>query len=116
MKINIIPTYLLRQCVAKTSNNTRCRRKPIDDHFLCGQHNRIYKEFLEESLKSKIIRNYDNSYVDLNDNLQIGGQLWGFNILNFLIPSCLDILSCDWITDITYAIPGLASLIQLMSY
>ena len=86
----------MNQCIAKTHQNLRCKRKSAGDDLLCHQHSNLLKKFLK---KDKNI-------------IQHGGQL------NFPLPlpSCFDILSCDWITDINYAIPGLSSLIQLMSY
>lgn len=87
----------MNQCIAKTHQNLRCKRKSTDNYLLCHQHLELLKNSLKKTDKS-IIQN--------------GGQL----NLPVLLPSCFDILTCDWITDINYAIPGLASLIQLMSY
>ena len=116
MRIKLEPIIKIDRCMAKTQKNTRCQKKTLKGHFFCKQHDHIYTIFLQRLKTDNIIDDYTQNYVHITDKQQIGGQLFGLNSLNFLVPSCLDVLSCDWITDITYAIPGLASLIQLVSY
>lgn len=51
--------------------------------------------------------------------LQTGGSVLGSvdaSMLSLALPSCLDVLKCDWMTDITSAVPGLSLLIRLFSY
>ena len=116
MKIKLEPNIKINRCMAKTQKNTCCQKTPSKGHFLCKQHDHIYIIFLQRLKTANIIDDYAHNYVTINKGYQTGGQLLGLNILNVLVPSCLDVLSCDWITDITYAIPGLSSLIQLVSY
>lgn len=89
------------QCLAKTQNSLRCSRKTQIDCYFCHQHQKIYNSFLKESNR----QSGGNPLMTLQNK-----------ILSFMVPSCLDILQCDWITDITYVIPGLSSLTKLMSF
>jgi len=113
MNENIIQVKLLHpinQCIAKTHSGHRCKKKPMSKHFLCSQHNKITASFFK-NLNC-------NSQINLSTQQNGGDPLTDFyrSIFSVMIPSCLDILQCDWITDITYAIPGLSLVLKLMSY
>ena len=92
------------QCIAKTSHKTRCKRQiPLKSmshamsQYLCNQHDKTVQQHLQKR----------------RSRSQIGGNPIN-TVLSVMLPSCIDILSCDWITDATSAIPGLSSLISLM--
>lgn len=78
------------RCIAKTVKGKQCSRKHIKG--LCDQHYSIYCKYKKK-----------------RDNLD---QIGGFPIL----PSCLDVIKCDWITNISYALPGLDTLVNLFTY
>lgn len=80
------------RCIARTQLGDRCCRKS-KQKFLCKQHYDIMKK---ESLNCKN-----------NTKNQVGGMV--------MLPACLDILQCNWWTDITSAVPGLSSVIGLLS-
>jgi hypothetical protein len=90
----------VNRCIAKTRGGTRCCRKPVKGHCLCFQH----KPSLDLLEKRLMNQHGGDPLVDAYKSL-----------FSVALPSCLDVISCDWITDVTYAIPGLSSLIKLMS-
>lgn len=86
----VINIYMNHRCIAKTQKGTQCQRKHKSG--LCEQHYDIYRKYKKKQ-----------------DKLE---QTGGFPLL----PSCLDVIRCDWITNITYALPGLNALVSLFSY
>lgn len=74
------------RCLAKTHQFKQCQRNGING--LCRQHNLIYQKY-------KLIE-----------------QQGGFPLL----PSCLDVIRCDWVTNLSYAVPGLNFISNLLSY
>ena|SRR5581483_1492546 len=96
--------FHIPQCIAKTLHNKRCKKNAINNNFLCRQHYKICQNFFEKFTTESQIGGFS-----------VGIQNYG-KIFSTLIPSCLDILQCDWITDITSAIPFLPLLIKLASY
>jgi len=99
----IYPVYPINQCIAKTANGYRCKKRPIDDHFLCHQHHKATIEFFKNARSVK--QQGGDPVTDIYKS-----------VFSVALPSCIDILQCDWITDVTSAIPGLTLLIKLMSY
>lgn len=93
------------QCLAKTMTGHRCRNR-VSNFGLCHVHYRISSEYI-------------NHKQVMKPNQHGGGFAGpGVDFLRQygipLLPSCLDILKCDWITDITYALPGFSSLLKLI--
>ena len=93
----------MNRCIAKTNCGYRCVRCPVEGHDLCFQHKKIYDDFVQSLLQTDQV----GGAVDL---AQISTSA-----MNVVLPSCLDIIKCDWATDFSYAIPGLSSLITLFS-
>ena len=91
------PKNQLHQCIAKTLSGNRCRRSPIHDSSFCQQHTKMIKKYMSLFQKMKN---------------QMGGNLLS-PLMPFVLPSCIDVLKCDWITDINSAIPGLSSILKL---
>jgi hypothetical protein len=88
------------QCIAKTSKNRRCQRQCSRNQLLCHQHNTIFRKYISQRSTEK--------------TNQHGGFLNPISILSVMIPSCLDVVQCNWIVDATSAIPGLSTFIGLM--
>ncbi len=91
------------QCIAKTQIGQRCRKKSLEGYFLCHLHHNATINFFNQV---KLVE--QNGGYAISDIYK--------SAFNFALPSCLDILQCDWITDISNVIPGLPLLMNLMSY
>lgn len=93
----------MNQCVAKTQDNHRCLRSHVDGHDLCFQHKKTYDIFMQSIM---VVH-------------QQGGALSiaspSAAVMSIILPSCLDIIKCNWTTDFTYVIPGLSLLINMFS-
>jgi hypothetical protein len=81
-------------CLAQTRNYKQCKRQSIKGGHFCHQHHAILNNYI--------------TIKNITKTKQNGG---GFGLL----PSCLDILQCDWVTDATYAVPGLNSILSFIS-
>ena len=93
----------MNQCIAQTRHDGRCKRKTKENKFFCFQH---------ENKVKKISRGTQLS--ELKQIVQSGG--WLDIPMTVPLPSCYDVLNCDWTTDMNAAVPGLSSIIQLISY
>ena len=85
----------MTQCIAKTLNGKQCKhtgKYGIGKMVVCGHHKNLIKNTGYEKNKSKE---------------QSGGS--GIPLL----PSCLDILSCNWTKNLSYVLPGLNYLLNI---
>ena len=108
-KVDLTVRFPLTRCIAKTGNQQRCFRPPVDhQHFLCHHHQPYFDDWLSSRLGGQ------------SNSEQMGGAtlpiLYAPQLLfNMMVPSCIDVIDCDWTTGAVEAVPGLSMVFKLFN-